>query len=195
VEAVKNMEVGKWNEVSKFFFFTSEFRLFKSPKHCRERWLNHLDDKKKHGSWTPEEDLKIFKYVAENGKRWCKLVPILNDTRTEHMIKNRFNSLISKLKCSKREKEEQMMIKIIRQLKKQISNMEKRKQKREEKEKMLKGNTEEENKEGVFDEEESYNFCAVKNEENSENIHFENIVEPSEKLNSQTSHDSSMKRE
>lgn len=104
--------------------------MFKSPKHCRERWLNHLDDKKKHGNWTPEEDLSIFKYVAENGKRWCKLVSILKETRTEHMIKNRFNSLMTKMKANKRDKEENMIQKIIRQLKKQLANIEKRKQKK-----------------------------------------------------------------
>lgn len=130
-------EQGKWNEVSKYFFYTSNYELFKSPRHCRERWLNHLDDKKKHGNWTLEEDLSIFKFVAEFGKRWCKLVPILNEVRTEHMIKNRFNSLISKIKYHKKEREEQMVLKIVNQLKKQIANQEKRRLNKEKKQRIL----------------------------------------------------------
>ena len=106
--------------------------MFKSPKHCRERWLNHLDDKKKKGNWTPEEDLVIFRFVAENGKRWCKLVPVLEGTRTEHMIKNRFNSLLNRQKHNRRETDDQLLHRIIRQLKKQIVSFEKRKQKKEE---------------------------------------------------------------
>lgn len=72
----------------------------------------------------------IFKFVAEYGKRWCKMVPVLNDTRTEHMIKNRFNSLISKQRRSKKEREEHLILRIIKQLKKQIANAELRKKKK-----------------------------------------------------------------
>ena len=79
--------------------------IFKSAKHCRERWLNHLDNKKVHGLWSPLEDYKIFKFVIENGKRWCKMVSILDDKRTEHMIKNRYNSLINKKRSNKKQKE------------------------------------------------------------------------------------------
>lgn len=76
-EAVETLEKGKWYEVSRYIFIKTNYSIFKSPKHCRERWLNHLDDHKKRGNWTPEEDLMIFKFVLENGKRWCKLVPVL----------------------------------------------------------------------------------------------------------------------
>jgi hypothetical protein len=43
VEAVNSTDLGKWNEVAKYYFYQSNFTMFKSPKHCRERWLNHLD--------------------------------------------------------------------------------------------------------------------------------------------------------
>lgn len=113
--------------MAKSLFYNSDCTIFKSPKHCRERWLNHLDDKKKRGLWTPQEDLKIFKFVMDFGKRWCKLVSVLKDTRTEHMIKNRYNSLINKQRKSRKEREEQLSLKIIKQLKKQISNGETKK--------------------------------------------------------------------
>lgn len=45
-------------------FFTTKGRLFKSPKHCRERWLNHLDTKKMRGDWKLEEDVAIVTYVS-----------------------------------------------------------------------------------------------------------------------------------
>ena len=102
LQAVQQEENGRWNEVAKRIFYNSNFKIFKSPKNCRERWLNHLDNKKKRGEWSPAEDLSIFKFVLENGKRWCKIVPILNEARTEHMIKNRFNSLINKQRKSKK---------------------------------------------------------------------------------------------
>jgi hypothetical protein len=90
-----------------------------------------LDSNKKRGEWTAQEDLAIFKFVAEQGKRWCKIVPVLRDTRTEHMIKNRYNSLLSKQRRSKKEREEHLIQKIIKQLKKQINNAELRKKRKE----------------------------------------------------------------
>lgn len=104
IEVVQQEEHLRWNDIAKALFYNSNCTIFKSPKHCRERWLNHLDDKKKRGLWTPQEDIKIFRFVLEYGKRWCKLVPVLKETRTEHMIKNRYNSLINKQRKSKKER-------------------------------------------------------------------------------------------
>ena len=94
--------------------------------------MNHLDENKKHGNWTPQEDLIIFNFVIEVGKKWSKLVPVLNNTRTEHMVKNRYNSLITKLRGNnKKEKEEQVIQKVIKHVKKQLANLERRKIKKE----------------------------------------------------------------
>lgn len=35
----------------------------------------------------------MLKYILENGTKWAKMVPHLDGKRTEHMIKNRFNSI------------------------------------------------------------------------------------------------------
>lgn len=43
-------------------------------------------------------------------------MPILEHKRTEHMIKNRYNSLINKNRLSKREKEEVVANKILNEL-------------------------------------------------------------------------------
>lgn len=36
-------ELGEWNEIAKELFFSQKSTQFKSPKHCRERWNNHLN--------------------------------------------------------------------------------------------------------------------------------------------------------
>ena len=90
-------------------FYQSEGMIFKSPKHCRERWLNHLDTSKIHGKWTDKEDVLIFEYVLEKGKRWSKIVPLLHDTRTEHMNKNRFNSLLGKARQNRKQTEREIV--------------------------------------------------------------------------------------
>lgn len=54
----------------------------------------------------------IFEYALSKGKRWSRIVELLDGTRTEHMIKNRYNSLISKWKTGKKQKEEEIAQKI-----------------------------------------------------------------------------------
>ena len=93
-------------------FYQSSGTIFKSPKHCRERWLNHLDGRKIHGKWTDREDALIFQYVLERGKKWSKIVPLLNGTRTEHMIKNRYNSLLAKARQKRKQTEREIVEKI-----------------------------------------------------------------------------------
>lgn len=95
---------GRWNLISKRMFYESNRTIFRSPKHCRQRWLNHLDKSKTHGQWTVAEDVGIFRYVRESGKKWSKIVPLLNSARTEHMIKNRYNSLVSKNRTNKKQR-------------------------------------------------------------------------------------------
>ena len=73
---------------------------------CRERWHNHLDESKVKGNWSLEEDFAIIECVVEMfGKKWSKMKGNLGNRRTEHMIKNRYNSLITKNRVHKHEKE------------------------------------------------------------------------------------------
>jgi len=58
-----------------------------------------LDVSIKHEKWTDEEDVTLIKSVQEYGKKWSRIMKCFNNERTEHMIKNRFLSLI--LKCKK----------------------------------------------------------------------------------------------
>ena len=38
----------------------------------------------------------MINFVKENDKKWAQIIPVLNHTKSEHMIKNRYNSLINK---------------------------------------------------------------------------------------------------
>lgn len=101
-----NVEGMRWSEVSKRIFTLTDRALFRAPKHCRERWINHLDYSKVHGNWSDLEDYLIFEFVVEReGKRWSRMVSVLNFKRTEHMIKNRYNSLITRDRLTKQERE------------------------------------------------------------------------------------------
>ena len=37
----------------------------------------------------------IINFVGEKGRRWARLAPLLREKRTEHMIKNRYHSMIT----------------------------------------------------------------------------------------------------
>lgn len=40
--------------------------------------------------------MQLIKAVYEKGKKWANISKILDSKRTEHMVKNRFNSLMWK---------------------------------------------------------------------------------------------------
>lgn len=56
--------------------------------------------------------MAIFEYALSRGKKWSRMVEELDGTRTEHMIKNRYNSLIAKWRSGKKQKEEDVAKKI-----------------------------------------------------------------------------------
>jgi Myb-like DNA-binding protein FlbD len=51
-------------------FEDSEEQIFRTGKHCRERWLNYLDPSKERGEWTTEDDDYLLAKVHESGKKW-----------------------------------------------------------------------------------------------------------------------------
>ena len=66
-------------------------------KQCRERWYNHLDPELKKGNWTREEDLYLLEKQQELGNRWSEIARMLLG-RNENSVKNRFKSLIRKVR-------------------------------------------------------------------------------------------------
>lgn len=88
----------KWNEIAVELFLRSSKAYFRSSKQCRERWLNHLDDSIKHEKWSEEEDKMLIGNVIKEGKKWSQIMRCFGNQRTEHMIKNRFISLVLRFK-------------------------------------------------------------------------------------------------
>ncbi len=88
--------MGQWSSVSKELFVRGDHVAYKSGKHCRERWFNYVNPQL-NKEWTLDEDFRLFSFVRKEGKKWSRIIPELLHTKSEHMIKNRYNSQIKKM--------------------------------------------------------------------------------------------------
>jgi len=68
---------------------------FRSPRQCRERWINTIDPQVRRGKWTLQEDLSILQKWKKMGSKWHD-ISLLIEGRTEIQVKNRFNCIIKK---------------------------------------------------------------------------------------------------
>mmetsp|Transcript_25963 Transcript_25963/g.25772 ORF Transcript_25963/g.25772 Transcript_25963/m.25772 type:complete len:495 (+) Transcript_25963:21-1505(+) len=73
----------------------------RAGKQCRERWLNHLDDRIIKGPWSFSEDLILLTKQKIIGNKWSDIVQYLPG-RTENMVKNRFNTIAKQKREEKR---------------------------------------------------------------------------------------------
>lgn len=80
--------------MAKRLFIESTRKYFRTPKQCRERWMNHLDPLKLKSKWTINEDFSLIDLVLKEGKKWAMIAKTMGNIRTEHMVKNRYNSLL-----------------------------------------------------------------------------------------------------
>jgi hypothetical protein len=113
----------KWNEVSRMVFMQTNRAVFLPPKSCRERWLNHLDTTKLKGSWEDCEDMAILEHVVEtSSKKWSKMVQLLGSRRSEHSIKNRFNTIIAKHRKYKSERDLNVATRILASLRRKMED-------------------------------------------------------------------------
>ena len=53
-------------------------QFIKDGKHCRERWVNHLNPDLVKGNWTDEEDLTILETQYLKGNKWSTISKKLN---------------------------------------------------------------------------------------------------------------------
>lgn len=63
----------------------------RKPRHCRDRWWNHIEPGVKANNWKSEEDYKILEMVS-NGSDWDVITSQLVD-RTVEAVKRRWNYL------------------------------------------------------------------------------------------------------
>ncbi|OMJ92335.1 hypothetical protein SteCoe_4884 [Stentor coeruleus] len=67
--------------------------LNRSPKQCRDRWVNNIDPAIIKEIWTKEEDDILFDKHSIYGNKWCKISKFLQ-RRCGNSIKNRFYSIV-----------------------------------------------------------------------------------------------------
>ena len=69
-------------------------------KQCRERWINFLCPDIKRDQWAPCEDLQLLEKQQTIGNQWAMIAKEIQG-RTENQVKNRFNSLMKKIREEK----------------------------------------------------------------------------------------------
>lgn len=92
-KSVSNYGLKNWGKISKQIYYLTQDNIFVSAKQCRERWINHLNNKMNKSHWKEEEDLELFALYKKFGKKWAKISRAMSTIRNEHMVKNRFNSI------------------------------------------------------------------------------------------------------
>lgn len=67
----------------------------RSPKQCRDRWINGIDPNIVNKKWTDEEEKILFEKHKIFGNKWCTIASFLYG-RSGNAIKNHFYSIIRK---------------------------------------------------------------------------------------------------
>lgn len=81
-------------------------KMGKSPKQCRERFRTYLAPGVTNPEWTPEEDERLRRLVAEIGKHWAQLREYFPGKSDNH-IKNRYNFHIDPIRKHKQQQQQQ----------------------------------------------------------------------------------------
>jgi hypothetical protein len=71
----------------------------RSPRQCKERWVNYLCPELNNTIWSEDDDLLLLQKHNEIGPRWVAIAKFF-PKRTDSMLKNRFNRLCRR--CQKR---------------------------------------------------------------------------------------------
>lgn len=65
----------------------------RTPRQCRDRWMNYLKPNLKFDPWTKEEDELLISLVNTHGTHWTKMISDFPG-RSTNAIKNRWNWLL-----------------------------------------------------------------------------------------------------
>jgi hypothetical protein len=89
----------QWQDIAQLInqFFGCSRR---QGKQCRERWINFLSPDIKRDKWTALEELTLMRRQQELGNQWA-LISKHIPGRTENQVKNKFNSLIKRIREEK----------------------------------------------------------------------------------------------
>ena len=63
--------------------------IIRTPRQCKDRYLNYLSPDIINAQWTPEEDHLLELQVVMNLQKWKKIKPYFNGL-TEYELRNRF---------------------------------------------------------------------------------------------------------
>lgn len=61
----------------------------RTPRQCRERWINYISPGLSNGPWTADEDKLLDELYTEFGSRWHKIAEYFPN-RSGNCIKNRY---------------------------------------------------------------------------------------------------------
>ena len=75
----------------------------RTPRQCKERWINYLQPNINKDKWTKPEDDLLFYLVNKLGSKWNTLSSYFNN-RPPVILKNRFNILSRHIKRLERSK-------------------------------------------------------------------------------------------
>ena len=122
IEIVTEKKIAnEWKQISFELYWKSECRFYRHFQECREMWYNHIDRNVNRGQWTLEEDIKLLQEAEIFQRKWASIFEEFEGKRTQHMIKNRYNSLIQRYKKIFNEKNiSKVITKALRDLKKQV---------------------------------------------------------------------------
>jgi hypothetical protein len=67
----------------------------RTPKQCRERWMNQLQTVKADRKWTVEEDAELIRLHKMMGNHWSQIAAVMNG-KTDNQVKNRWYSTVSR---------------------------------------------------------------------------------------------------
>lgn len=81
------------------WYEVSQYLPGKTPRQCRDRWINYICPTNSFEPWTPEEDMLLIDKINEFGTRWTLIAQHIPG-RSDNCIKNRWYAVL-RSQCTK----------------------------------------------------------------------------------------------